>query len=64
MLSDTNCMLVSKNYMKKYSSLNILNAVSRTVFDPLMFICNFTITSIVFEIWIKCTAECTDKNLQ
>ncbi len=33
-------------------------------FDPVkyIFIYNFVIISVVFEIWLKCTAECTDKH--
>ncbi len=39
---------------------------SWVLFKPLkyIFICNLVITSIVFEIKVKCTAECTDKHLQ
>ncbi len=33
-------------------------------FDPVkyIFIYNFVIIYVVFEIWLKCTAECTDKH--
>ncbi len=34
------------------------------LFDPVkyIFIYNFIFFSVVFEIWLKCTAECTDKH--